>query len=171
MGKISPERIQSNAILRKWCASVTGDVLSIGSGGDIDKQGSTYRSYFKNARSYTTSDIDPCMNCDMTLDARNMEWIENDRYDCAFVSGVLEHVDDYRMAISEISRVLKAGGLLLLGVPFKQPIHRAPQDFWRFTEHGLNWVLQDFRFRVDALEPLGDPAFPYGYWAKAVKVG
>ena len=169
MSKISPERVQSNKILKRWCADVKGDVLSIGSGGDIDKQGGHYRDYFTSATSYTTSDIEPSMGTDFVVDARDMPF-ESQKYDAVFCSGVLEHVDAYAEVVKEVWRVLKTGGLFLLGVPFKQPIHRAPQDFWRFTEHGLRWFLNDLGFLVQELIPLGDPAFPFAYWAKAVKV-
>ena len=37
-----------------------------------------------------------------------------------------------------------AGGTFLVGVPFAQPIHRAPQDFWRFTEYGIRYLLRAF---------------------------
>lgn len=167
MKVLSPERKQSNKILRQWCADVTGDVLSIGSGGDIDKQGAHYRDYFTKATSYTTSDIDPAMDCDRLLDARKMDAVNDESYDCVFVSGVLEHVDDCHAAVNEIYRVLKPGGVFLVGVPFKQPIHRAPQDFWRFTEWGFRWLLRSFA--IDDSAHLGDEAFPYGYWFKAVK--
>ena len=167
MSKISPERVQSNKILKRWCADVKGDVLSIGSGGDIDKQGGKYREYFTSATSYTTSDIEPSMGTDIVMDARDMP-LDDERYDAVFCSGVLEHVDEYHLVVKEVCRVLKTGGVFLLGVPFKQPIHRAPEDYWRFTEHGLRWMLR--KFAVKEIQPLGDPEFPFGYWAKAVKV-
>lgn len=167
MKVLSTERIESNAILREWCASIKGDVLSIGSGGDIDKQGSTYREYFVKASSYVTSDVDEAMGTDILLDARDMQ-LPDQSFDCVFCSGVLEHVDDHAAVVSEVWRVLKVKGVFLLGVPFKQPIHRAPKDFWRFTEHGIRWMLR--QFQVEVIKPLGDPAFPFGYWVKARKV-
>jgi SAM-dependent methyltransferase len=164
---LSPERKQSNDLLRAWCAGVTGDVLSIGSGGDIDKEGSTYRTYFRNATSYTTSDLDPAYKCDLLVDVRQMG-IGSSAFDTVFCSGVLEHVDEVQKAISEIHRILKDGGNLIVGVPFLQPIHRAPGDFWRVTEFGLREWLKAFLV-VDVV-PLGKPETPYGYWALAKKV-
>jgi SAM-dependent methyltransferase len=167
MGKISPERRESNALLRQWCAGVTGDVLSIGSGGDIDKEGATYRQYFASASKYVTSDIDPAMGCDLVLDARAMASVWSDSFHAVFVSGVLEHVDDVRAAVDEIHRILRPRGLFIVGVPFKQPIHRAPGDYGRFTEYGLRVLLKAFA-DVD-IEPIGDRAFPFGYWARVRK--
>jgi SAM-dependent methyltransferase len=164
---ISPERVQSNAILAEWCAGVRGDVLSLGSGGDIDKQGRHYRQYFPLASVYTTSDLEPEMACDLRLDARWMPEIRTSSRDCIFVSGLLEHVDDYGAVVKEIWRVLRPNGQLLLGVPFKQPIHRAPGDYWRFTEHGVRHLLS--AFTIDELRPIGERGFPFGYWVKAHK--
>lgn len=167
MIRISPERLESNSLLRAWCAGVTGDVLSIGSGGDIDKEGRTYRQYFRQASSYTTSDIDPALGCDLLLDVRSILELNWRSYDAVFASGVLEHVDDVHGAVTNVHRLLREGGLFIVGVPFLQPIHRAPHDFWRFTEFGLRHLLRAFTI-VD-LKALGKPASPYGYWALARK--
>lgn len=164
---ISPERRESNTLLQRWCATVTGDVLSIGSGGDIDKEGRRYRQYFSAASRYVTSDIELSMGCDLVLDARHMPEVGTESFDAVFCSGVLEHVDDCHAAVRECYRVLKPGGRFIVGVPFKQPVHRAPGDYWRFTEYGARQLLQ--AFAVDEVRPIGDPAFPFAYWVSARK--
>jgi SAM-dependent methyltransferase len=163
---ISPERRQSNALLRRWCAPVTGDVLSLGSAGDIDKEGGRYRDYFSGASKYVTSDVREDMGCDLVLDARQLE-VPSDTFDAVFISGVLEHVDNVPAAVSECYRVLKPNGVLIVGVPFKQPVHRAPEDYWRFTEYGLRCLLR--KFTVTDVKSIGEPGFPFGYWAHARK--
>jgi SAM-dependent methyltransferase len=165
--KASMERRLSNAVLNDWCASVTGRVLSLGSGGDVDKEGRRYRDYFPQASMYVTSDIEGVDGCDLTLDVRHMH-LADASFDALFVSGVLEHIDDVSAAVTECYRVLVPGGVLLVGVPFSQPIHRAPLDFWRFTEYGLRWLLR--AFSIQDLVPIGaDPKVPAAYWARAVK--
>jgi SAM-dependent methyltransferase len=168
VGKISPERRMSNEIIRRWAANVTGDVLSVGSGGDIDKEGKRYKDYFVSASSYTTSDIDYAMGCDLELDIRWCPQVRDCVYDCVFASGVLEHVDDYHGAVREAWRILKPGGTLLVGVPFQQPVHRAPNDFWRWTEYGLALTLKSFN--VTSIIPVTNGEVIYGWWAKALKV-
>lgn len=168
MSVASLERRLSNALLQDWCADVTGRVLSIGSGGDTDKEGLSYREYFSRASRYTTSDVEGVPGCDLTLDARKLEILDAS-FDALFVSGVLEHVDDVTAAVAECYRVLTPGGVLLVGVPFNQPIHRAPLDFWRFTEYGLRWLLR--AFQVEDVRAIGpDPKSPSAYWARARKV-
>jgi SAM-dependent methyltransferase len=50
---------------------------------------------------------------------------------------VLEHVPDPARVIQEIARVLKPGACAWLSMPFLDPVHDAPFDFQRYTEHGL----------------------------------
>lgn len=164
----SLERRLSNALIQDWCAGVTGRVLSIGSGSDTDKQGRRYRDYFPRASRYVTSDTEGVPGCDRTLDVRRLD-LADESFDALFVSGVLEHVDDLAAAVTECHRVLAPGGVLLVGVPFSQPIHRAPMDFWRFTEYGLRWLLR--AFHVEDVRAIGgDVKSPAAYWARARKV-
>lgn len=164
---MSPGRAESNAILREWCAGITGTVLSIGSSSDDDGAGVRYRDYFTKADRYLTSEPTPGA-CDLVLDVRCMPSMASGFTDAIFCSGVLEHVDDCHAAVRECWRILKAGGLFLVGVPFAQPIHRAPQDFWRFTEHGVRFLLR--AFQIEDLRAIGDdPKAPSAYWVRARK--
>lgn len=54
---------------------------------------------------------------------------------------VLEHVPAPAQVLGEIARVLKAGGSAWLSLPFLYPVHDAPYDFRRYTEHGLRLRL------------------------------
>ncbi|NDJ76694.1 MAG: methyltransferase domain-containing protein, partial [Chloroflexi bacterium] len=84
--------------------------------------------------------------------------------------GVLEHVDDFQAGMREITRVLKPGGILLLGLPFRQALHLEPHDYWRFTEYGLRYLLED-DYDIQRLDPINltVPKFPASYWIKARK--
>lgn len=165
-------RRAGNAWLRQHAAGVEGDVLSIGSGHDRDKEGGRYRDYFARAASYTTSEIDPAAGCDLVLDVRSMPEVRDAAYDCVYASCVLEHVDDVGAAVAEITRVLKPGGTLLVCLPFREAIHGAPHDYWRFTEHGIRWLLRaDYDIlRLDPIDPRG-PGFPAAYWTLARRRG
>lgn len=165
---MSRARTQSDAVIAPWCLKVTGDVLSIGSQSDRDGAGKQYRLYFARARSYTTSEVAPGLGTDLVLDVRAMPSVADASYDAIFCSGVLEHVDDCHAAVRECARILRPGGLFLVGVPFQQRLHRAPQDFWRFTEHGVRYLLR--AFTIEALAAIGDdPKFPWTYWVAARK--
>jgi len=61
---------------------------------------------------------------------------------------VLEHVARPWDVVREFNRILKAKGKLIVEVPFINPIHAAPHDFFRFSIEGLEVVLNDNGFRV-----------------------
>jgi SAM-dependent methyltransferase len=167
----SVARIESNRWLREHAAAIEGRVLSIGSRDDLDGQGARYRDYFARAESYTTSEHIPYPGCDLVIDIRRMPQIGDASYDAVFCSGVLEHVDDYEAGMREIARVTRAGGTLLLGLPFRQALHLAPTDYWRFTEFGIRVLLDRHGWDLADLTPidLSVPDFPATYWARAVR--
>lgn len=70
--------------------------------------------------------------------------ISDESFDAVFCTGTLEHVRDPKRAVQEMYRVLKAGGLVHLDVPFIQGFHADPTDYWRFTVDGLKLLASDF---------------------------
>lgn len=167
-GGPSRGRVASNQWLRIAAATVTGNVLSIGSRDDSDGEGGSYRNYFRSAASYVTSDV--AGPVDLTLDARNMASLADSLYAGIFCSGVLEHVDDFKAALGEITRVLSPGGTLLLGLPFRQALHDEPLDFWRFTRYAIDYLLKD-RYIIQEIKEIDTEVekFPVAYWVKAIK--
>jgi SAM-dependent methyltransferase len=77
--------------------------------------------------------------------------------DAVILKDVLEHVCGPHQALSEIARVLRDGGRLVLWMPFIYPIHDAPHDFQRFTEHGLHAYLGQHGLKVGELKPVLAP--------------
>jgi SAM-dependent methyltransferase len=82
-----------------------------------------------------------------------------DSYDAVICLAVLEHVPRPWEGVREMRRVLQAGGLLFLYVPFLIPYHAEPgyySDYWRFTNEGLKTLLSDFD--DIRMEPVRGPA-------------
>ena len=71
--------------------------------------------------------------------------IPESRFDGVFCTEVLEHVNLPFLAISEIYRILKPGGLLVASSPFNFRIHGPLPDNWRISEHGWRVLLSNFR--------------------------
>ena len=65
---------------------------------------------------------------------------------------VLEHLATPGAALEEAARVLAPGGVLLVHVPFLYPVHDAPHDYRRWTEHGLSLALSARGFAITHLE-------------------
>ncbi len=73
--------------------------------------------------------------------------------DTVVILEVVEHLPNPTNAFSEISRVLKPQGRLLLTIPFLYPIHDAPHDYQRYTSHGLQRELEAAGLTVRELVP------------------
>ena len=71
-------------------------------------------SYFRDKfNDYTTADL--YADADIVLNLEDIR-VEDEQYDIIIANHVLEHVDD-RKAASELSRILKKGGVLVCEVP------------------------------------------------------
>jgi len=75
--------------------------------------------------------------------------------DSVLLLDVLEHIPDPNLCMTEISRVLKKKGILILQVPFVYPIHDAPLDFQRWTSFGLHKLAEMHGFSVKEEKTLG----------------
>jgi SAM-dependent methyltransferase len=66
---------------------------------------------------------------------------------------VLEHLREPGAGIAEMARVLKPGGLLILTTVQCWEIHQHPNDFFRFTRYGLEYLFEKagLESRVEAL--------------------
>ena len=51
-------------------------------------------------------------------------------FDFVYTMGTIEHVREYELAIREVSRVLKPGGIAVIGVPYKWDVFLRPLLVW-----------------------------------------
>jgi SAM-dependent methyltransferase len=79
--------------------------------------------------------------------------------DTVLCTQVLEHVKEPSQLFSEVSRILKTGGILFLTAPQEWGLHKEPFDFYRFTRYGLAHLAELSGLRVVVLDPLT------GFWA------
>jgi SAM-dependent methyltransferase len=66
---------------------------------------------------------------------------------------VLEHIKEPGACVAEMARVLKPGGHLILTTVQDWEIHQHPNDFFRYTRYGLEYLFQKagLKSRVEAL--------------------
>jgi ubiquinone/menaquinone biosynthesis C-methylase UbiE len=61
-------------------------------------------------------------------------------FDFVFSQAVLEHVQHPHVAVAEMQRVLRPGGLFYAEVAFIQPVHMAPHHYFNHSRYGLELV-------------------------------
>jgi SAM-dependent methyltransferase len=77
------------------------------------------------------------------------------RFSAAVNVVTLEHVKRPQAVLLEIARVLAPGGRLLLIAPHEWEVHQAPNDYFRYTRHGLEWLLRQAGFIDLDIQPVG----------------
>lgn len=88
---------------------------------------------------------------DVVGDLEEMPFADGE-FDGILNIAVLEHCKHPWLAVSEMARVLKAGGRLICCVPFMQPVHNYPGDYYRFTPQGITSLLKENGFDVSSKE-------------------
>lgn len=68
---------------------------------------------------------------------------------------VLEHTREPARVVSELGRVLEPGGSLLLVVPQEWGVHQSPHDYFRYTRHGVEWLLGQAGLEPLEIQPAG----------------
>ncbi|HEY1064536.1 MAG TPA: methyltransferase domain-containing protein [Pirellulales bacterium] len=80
---------------------------------------------------------------------------------------VFEHVERFWLGFSEIERVLRPDGLLVVSCPFYFHIHHHPSDYWRFTPEALESLLRGYAHGIVGWH--GPKNRPLNVWAVAAK--
>lgn len=68
--------------------------------------------------------------------------IEDNTFDTVLCTDVLEHIYYPEILFTEMTRVLKTGGHLILTVPFLYWVHANPHDYHRYTHFKLEQFCQ-----------------------------
>lgn len=69
---------------------------------------------------------------------------EDDRFDYLIADQVLEHVaGNPFQAAAESLRVVRPGGIVVHTTCMINPIHNAPDDYWRFTPYAMRLLFAD----------------------------
>lgn len=136
----------------------TGTLLDIGCGRE------PYRALFSGVEWYVGIDLPSTgygtRALDVLGDAHNLPFGAS-TFDTVLCTEVLEHVPEPSQVLSEVNRVLKPGGVLILTVPLTWGLHEAPHDYYRYTEFGVRYLVEKAGFSLVVLNKT------CGVWAAA----
>lgn len=143
------------AVVGKWLAdnadAVSGLMLDLGAGNQ------PFKVWYEGlAERCVAADVALAPGLDVLSMAAPLPFATAS-FDTVLCTSVLEHVHDAEAAMSEMVRILKPGGRLIITVPFLYPTHEAPYDFWRTTHWGLRSVLTRHGLEVDSMAAQGGP--------------
>lgn len=78
-------------------------------------------------------------------------------FDVVLSTEMLEHVEDWRQAVTQMKRVTASGGVLVLTTRSRGfRYHAYPHDYWRFEQEDLRRIFADFDIELlesDSLSP------------------
>ncbi len=123
------------------------------------------RELFAN-RDYVGADMREGPGVDRVLDLEALD-LPDDSIGTAISLDTFEHVQRFWKASSELHRVLRPGGYLLLCSVMYFPVHDYPSDYWRFTPEGFRALVEPFESVF--VESAGLRDFPHTVVAVAVK--
>lgn len=116
---------------------------------DFGAGGSPYRSLFPNAN-YQTADLQgSCANFSIGEDGYTNA--PDQAFDMVLSTQVLEHCRNPDRYLSEVKRVLKKDGKLILSTHGLFEEHACPYDFYRWTADGLRTVVETNGFTIRSL--------------------
>jgi SAM-dependent methyltransferase len=152
---INPYFIVRRGLLKKVKAFAAADfsaknILDLGCGLQ------PYKSLFKS-NSYMGIDIEDgghdiqAKIVDKFYDGQTIPYPDNN-FETVICTEVLEHVQEPIRLLSEIKRVLKPGGEILLSMPFVWYEHEIPYDFNRFTSYQQQLIFKQAGLTITKIE-------------------
>jgi SAM-dependent methyltransferase len=92
---------------------------------------------------------------DQLVDLNEKVPLESETFDTILLTDVLEHIAEPQLLMSEIARLLKPDGKVLIAVPFLYCLHEQPHDYYRYTEHALRRFCTNNDLTVISLTAYG----------------
>ena len=138
-----------NKIYVRHAEKFTGVTADLGCGRSPFKQ-----DILKTADRYIGVDWENSMhdqtNVDVFSNLNEELSLPDASVDSVMAFHVMEHLCEPEHFLTEIRRILKPGGFVLIAVPFNWHLHETPHDFFRFTPFCLNYLLKKNDFeRID----------------------
>jgi len=120
--------------------SVRGDIMALG------------------PAEYVGIDIRPGPGVDVVCDAGDLvETFGENAFDVVISTELLEHARDWRRIVSNIKRVTKPNGVMIVSTrSYGVDFHRQPFDYWRYQQEDFETIFSDVvveDLRLDPTDP------------------
>jgi SAM-dependent methyltransferase len=116
---------------------------------------------------YTGVDIVAAPGVDQVVDAKDLvATFGPASFDVVVCTEMLEHADDWRLAIANMATVLRPDGVLVITTRSKGFGYHHPPDHWRYTQAAFAEIIQALELELIVL--MDDPEYP-GVFCKARK--
>ncbi len=110
-------------------------------------------------RKYYSLDIVPYPEVDLVADLGEVNPFKNSTFDVVVLMNVLEHVYESRNLLRSITRIVAAGGSVVITVPFLLKVHQAPFDFARYTPYFIEKMAADSGLQIESLQGYYDTQY------------
>jgi SAM-dependent methyltransferase len=77
-------------------------------------------------------------------------------FDVVLCTEVLEHIADTSAALTQLARLCRPGGVIIVTSPFMYPLHEEPHDFVRLTPHTFRRLAEEHGLIVAELTTGGN---------------
>ena len=159
--------ITKNTLLRDLqineCTKIKVNGLSLEFGA-IDRKNKTFSNFIRGQSKFEYSNIKPNKKLNIFYsDLTKKLKIKSNKYNNVLLFNVLEHLPEYRIALSQINRILKKKGKIIGSTPFIYQIHDAPKDYFRFTKEFFEFELKKQKFNNIKVQYLGNGPFTACY--------
>lgn len=131
----------------------SGRILNLSAGGSQQKLTNVVEVEFALFR-----------NTDVIADAHALPFVDG-CFDGVVCMNAFEHYHDPRQVASEILRVLKPGGWIVVQTAFLQPEHEYPWHFYNTTSEGLKLWFQDFNIETIRVSDNFNPLYALAWLA------
>lgn len=143
-----PDRFLLDKQIKKAGKYISGRVLDVGAG-----EFNRYSGHFSHYE-YVRMDPRHTEHADVVGSADNIPLPDNS-FDSVVCTQVFEHLEYPEKSASEIYRVLKPGGHLLVTIPQMNELHEEPYDFFRYTKFGLEALFGNVGFKTVIMDQRG----------------
>ena len=132
--------------------------------GAIGIKNKTFSTFIRGQSKFEYTNIKPNKKLNIFYsDLTKKLKIKSNKYNNILLFNVLEHLPEYRIALSQINRILKKKGKIIGSTPFIYQIHGAPKDYFRFTKEFFEFELKKQKFNNIKVQHLGNGPFTACY--------